>query len=49
MSSWDVAKLSVNLGDHNIKQKNEVKHVERKVKRLVRHKAFDMRTLVSRN
>ncbi|KAI5710572.1 hypothetical protein M8J75_009812 [Diaphorina citri] len=45
MNSWDVAKLSVNLGDHNIKQKNEVKHVERKVKRLVRHKAFDMRTL----
>lgn len=45
MSSWDVAKLSVNLGDHNIRQKNEVKHEERKVKRLVRHKGFDMRTL----
>uniref|UniRef100_A0A8D8VB12 Phenoloxidase-activating factor 2 n=2 Tax=Cacopsylla melanoneura TaxID=428564 RepID=A0A8D8VB12_9HEMI len=45
MSSWDVAKLTVNLGDHNIKQKNEVNHVERKIKRLVRHKSFDMRTL----
>lgn len=44
-NSWDVARLSVNLGDHNIRQKNEVKHVERKIKRLVRHKGFDMRTL----
>lgn len=45
MSSWDVARLTVRLGDHNIKISTEVKHLERKVKRVVRHKGFDSRTL----
>ncbi|XP_058818953.1 transmembrane protease serine 9-like [Topomyia yanbarensis] len=45
MSSWDVARLSVKLGDHNIKSNTEVTHVERRVKRLVRHRGFDSRTL----
>ncbi|XP_055594263.1 serine protease 44 [Uranotaenia lowii] len=45
MSSWDVARLSVRLGDHNIRSNTEVQHVERRVKRLVRHKGFDSRTL----
>ncbi|KAL9706556.1 hypothetical protein quinque_010074 [Culex quinquefasciatus] len=45
MSSWDVARLSVKLGDHNIRSTTEVVHVERKVKRLVRHRGFDSRTL----
>ncbi|XP_050314409.1 proclotting enzyme-like [Anthonomus grandis grandis] len=45
MSSWDVARLTVRLGDHNIKTNSEVKHVEKRVKRVVRHKGFDSRTL----
>lgn len=47
MSSWDVAQLTVNLGDHNIKSSSDVRHIEKKVKRIVRHKGFDARTLVS--
>lgn len=46
MNSWDVARLTANLGDHNIKSKSDVKHLERKIKRVVRHKGFDQRTLV---
>lgn len=45
MSSWDVARLTVRLGDHNIKSDTEVKHVERRIKRVVRHRGFDSRTL----
>ncbi|KAF5291988.1 hypothetical protein FQA39_LY14149 [Lamprigera yunnana] len=45
MSSWDVARLTVRLGDHNIKIDSEVKHIEKKVKRVVRHRGFDSRTL----
>ncbi|XP_053673750.1 proclotting enzyme [Anopheles nili] len=45
MSSYDVARLSVKLGDHNIRSNTEVQHVERRVKRLVRHRGFDSRTL----
>lgn len=45
MSSWDVARLTVRLGDHNIKLDNEVQHVERRLKRVVRHRGFDIRTL----
>lgn len=46
MSSWDVARLTANLGDYNIKSKSDVKHLERRIKRVVRHKSFDQRTLV---
>ncbi|PSN45342.1 hypothetical protein C0J52_18715 [Blattella germanica] len=45
MSSWDVARLTVRLGDYNIKINNEVRHIEKKVKRVVRHRGFDSRTL----
>lgn len=45
MTPWDVAALTVRLGDHNIKSNTEVKHVERRIKRLVRHRGFDSRTL----
>uniref|UniRef100_A0A336MH51 Phenoloxidase-activating factor 2 n=1 Tax=Culicoides sonorensis TaxID=179676 RepID=A0A336MH51_CULSO len=45
MSSWDVARLTVRLGDYNIHTSTETQHVERRVKRLVRHRGFDMRTL----
>lgn len=45
MSSYDVARLTVRLGEHNIRSNTEVKHVERKVKRVVRHRGFDSRTL----
>ncbi|CAH1989251.1 unnamed protein product [Acanthoscelides obtectus] len=45
MSSWDVARLTVRLGDHNIKTSSEVRHVEKRVKRVVRHRGFDSRTL----
>lgn len=47
MSAYDVARLTVQLGDHNIRLTNEVQHIERKVKRVVRHRSFDMRTLYS--
>lgn len=47
MTSWDVARLTVRLGDHNIKSDSEVQHVERKIKRVVRHRNFDSRTLYS--
>lgn len=39
-SQWDVARLTVRLGDYNIRINTEVKHVERKVKRVVRHKGL---------
>lgn len=45
MESWDVARLTVRLGDYNIRTNNEVRHVERRVKRVVRHRGFDHRTL----
>ncbi|XP_030761082.1 proclotting enzyme-like [Sitophilus oryzae] len=45
MTSWDVAKLTVRLGDHNIKTNSEVNHIEKRVKRVVRHRGFDSRTL----
>ena len=45
MTSWDVARLTVRLGDFDIRTPNEVQHIERKVKRVVRHRGFDMRTL----
>nr|XP_023020913.1 proclotting enzyme [Leptinotarsa decemlineata] len=45
MSSWDVARLTVRLGDHNIKTNSETRHVEKRVKRVVRHRGFDSRTL----
>lgn len=47
MSSWDVARLTVRLGDYNIRVNSEVRHIEKKVKRVVRHRNFDSRTLVS--
>lgn len=46
MNPWDVARLKVNLGDYNIKSKGDVQHVERKVKKVVRHRGFDPQTLV---
>lgn len=46
MSSWDVARLTVRLGDHNIRTNSEVNHIEKRVKRVVRHRGFDSRTLV---
>nr|CAD7448609.1 unnamed protein product [Timema bartmani] len=45
MSSWDVSRVTVRLGDHNIKTNSEVRHIEKKVKRVVRHRGFDSRTL----
>lgn len=47
MSSWDVARLTAHLGDYDIRTQTETMHVTRKIKRLVRHKGFDSRTLVS--
>ncbi|XP_012530794.1 proclotting enzyme [Monomorium pharaonis] len=45
MNSWDVARLTVRLGDYNIKTNNEIRHIERRVKRVVRHRGFNSRTL----
>lgn len=47
MSSWDVSRLTAHLGDYDIRTQTETQHVSRKIKRLVRHKGFDSRTLVS--
>ncbi|XP_055302911.1 trypsin-4 [Sitodiplosis mosellana] len=45
MSSADVARMTVNLGDHNIRTAFETQHLVKKVKRVVRHRSFDSRTL----
>ncbi|CAG4965019.1 unnamed protein product [Colias eurytheme] len=45
MTSWDVARLTARLGDYNIRTNSETQHIERKIKRVVRHRGFDMRTL----
>ncbi|XP_054010459.1 proclotting enzyme-like isoform X2 [Hylaeus anthracinus] len=45
MNPWDVARLTVRLGDYNIKTNTEIKHIERRVKRIVRHRGFNLRTL----
>lgn len=45
MTSSDVARMTVNLGDHNIRSSFETQHVVKKVKRVVRHRSFDLRTL----
>ncbi|KAK7574402.1 hypothetical protein V9T40_011593 [Parthenolecanium corni] len=45
MNPWDVARMRVNLGDHNIKSKGDGEHIERRVKKVVRHRGFDPQTL----
>lgn len=45
MNPWDVARLTVRLGDYNIKTHTEIRHIERRVKRVVRHRGFNARTL----
>ncbi|XP_063375763.1 transmembrane protease serine 9 [Cydia amplana] len=45
MTSWDVARLTARIADHNIHTNTETQHIERKIKRVVRHRGFDMRTL----
>ena len=46
MSKYDVQNLRVRLGDHNIKTNSEANHVEKRVKRVIRHKGFSSSTLV---
>ena len=46
MSKYDVQNLRVRLGDHNIKTDSEATHVEKRVKRVIRHKGFSSSTLV---
>jgi len=45
MSKYDVQNLRVRLGDHNIKSKHEANHIEKRVKRVIRHKGFSSTTL----
>lgn len=45
MTSTDVARITVHLGDHNIRTTFETQHIAKKVKRVVRHRSFDSRTL----
>ena len=47
MTRNDVARLTVRLGEHNIKQSGETEIFETKVARVVRHKGFSSETLVS--
>jgi hypothetical protein len=46
MSSWDVSRLTVELGMHVLKPSSDAQ-VSKKVRRVTRHKGFDSRTLVS--
>ena len=46
LSKSDVQHLRVRLGDHNIKTDGEATHVEKRVKRVIRHKGFSSSTLV---
>jgi len=45
LSKSDVQHLRVRLGDHNIKSKAEANHVEKRVKRVIRHIGFSSSTL----
>jgi len=45
MSKYDVQNLRVRLGDHNIHKNNEATHIEKRVKRVIRHKGFSSSTL----
>ena len=47
MSSYDVSQLLVRLGDYDISTPFEAKHSTYKVARIVRHKGFSEKTLVS--
>ena len=47
MSSYDVSQLLVRLGDYDISTPFEAKHDTYKVARIVRHKGFSEKTLVS--
>jgi hypothetical protein len=49
MSQFDVQNLRVRLGDHDIKSENDGPNVEKRVKRVIRHKGFSSTTLVSLN
>ena len=50
MSKYDVQNLRVRLGDHNIKDGSyDGTTVEKRVKRVIRHKGFSSSTLVSQN
>jgi len=45
LSKNDVQHLRVRLGDHNIRSSSEAKHVEKRVKRVIRHIGFSSSTL----
>ncbi|XP_031616963.1 proclotting enzyme-like [Contarinia nasturtii] len=45
MTSSDVSRMTVHLGDHNIRTTYETQHQVKRVKRVVRHRSFDSRTL----
>lgn len=45
MNANDVSRMTVHLGDHNIRTTYETQHVTKRVKRVVRHRSFDARTL----
>jgi len=45
LSKRDVQHLRVRLGDHNIKSSYEAKHIEKRVKRVIRHINFSSSTL----
>ena len=46
MTSYDVRRLVVRLGDHDIKREDEADHDEYSVARVIRHKGFSDQTLV---
>ena len=46
MTSYDVRRLVVRLGDHDIKRDDEADHDEYSVARIIRHKGFSDQTLV---
>merc|ERR1712088_1146440 len=46
MSKFDVQNLRVRLGDHNIRSTSDGPNVEKRVKRVIRHKGFSSATLM---
>ena len=46
MTSYDVRRLVVRLGDHNIRREDDADHEEYGVLRIIRHKGFSDQTLV---
>ena len=48
MGPTEVARVTVQIGDHDIYSSSDGRHETRKVLRVIKHRGFSARTLVSR-